>query len=81
MTNNQPKKKKPDNVRITQIVVHEKTSYRSNGTEWKYKVKYENIYGLGDDGMVYMYGEHDGDDWMKDPKWFGWELIIDNKYL
>lgn len=51
-------KMKPEDVKIIQFQVEPYTWYESNGSMYKTKNESNHIYGLGDNGKMYRYGNH-----------------------
>jgi hypothetical protein len=47
---------KDKEVKIIQIIGNPSSYYKSNGSLYKNKVEYLTVYGLGDDGNVYTWG-------------------------
>lgn len=50
--------KKPNTVKIIQIIKDEVIHYTSTGSMYKDKETETIFYGLGDDGNVYQYKKH-----------------------
>jgi len=71
---------KEETTKIIQMCVEPCTYYTSNGSPYKDTTNTYKVYGLGDDGKVYSYGEHKfwHDDTYQNQTIIGWKLYIPN---
>lgn len=66
---------KPNEVKIIQFFVEPKRYYQSNGSIYKNTVETHNVFGLGDDGKIYIWREHYESNQTRE-KTLGWKLYI-----
>lgn len=69
--------KKSDDVKIIQMSIEPYIYYQSNGSMYKDKIESRHIFGLGDDGNVYRWGNHifyRRGGYNDKEEWLGWIL-------